>query len=118
MTCAALVGLLAFLPAGTWAGEVGEPRHVTAVRFWSLGEVTRIAVETDGDFRVRSDRLEDPERIFFDLSGTRPNLGSKTMTVRCPGTESAELKIDPLPSNHPPCAAIVVGVTDLNPKCE
>ena len=73
--------LLILLTAGALAGQVGEPRHVTAVRFWSLGEVTRIAVETDGDFRVRSDRLEDPDRIFFDLSGTRPSLGSKNMTV-------------------------------------
>ena len=44
----------------------------TAVRFWSLGEVTRIAVETDGDFEVRSDHLENPDRIFFDLTGTKP----------------------------------------------
>jgi len=72
---------LTLIAAGALAGQVGEPHHVTAVRFWSLGEVTRIAVETDGDFRVHSDRLEDPDRIFFDLSGTKPSLGHQTMTV-------------------------------------
>jgi N-acetylmuramoyl-L-alanine amidase len=50
---------------------------VTAVRFWSLGETTRIAVEieTTGDLHVRSDRLSNPDRIFFDLPGSRPQLG-------------------------------------------
>jgi len=75
----ALVAILSLAVA--LAGEVGEPHHVTAVRFWSLGEVTRIAIETDGDFHVHSDRLENPDRIFFDLTGTIPNLGSKAMTV-------------------------------------
>lgn len=75
----ALVAILTL--AGALAAELGEPHHVTAVRFWSLGDVTRIAVETDGDFHVRSDRLENPDRIFFDLIGTKPSLGSKAMTV-------------------------------------
>src|SRR5229473_891822 len=50
---------------------------VTAVRFWSLGETTRIAVEveTEADLHVRSDRLSNPDRIFFDLPGAKPQLG-------------------------------------------
>ena len=59
----------------------GDSHRVMAVRFWSLADVTRIAIETDGDFQVRSDRLTNPDRIFFDLEGTRPALGSKSMTV-------------------------------------
>jgi N-acetylmuramoyl-L-alanine amidase len=58
-----------------------ETHHVTAVRFWSLGDVTRIAVETDGQFVVHSDRLDNPIRLFYDLVGTKPTLGSKAMTV-------------------------------------
>jgi N-acetylmuramoyl-L-alanine amidase len=76
------IGLLAFLIAcGLQAAEPKEPRHVKAVRFWTLGEVTRVAVETDGAFQVRSDRLENPERLFFDLVGTQPSLGEKNLTV-------------------------------------
>jgi N-acetylmuramoyl-L-alanine amidase len=63
------------------AGERGETHHVTAVRFWSLGDITRIAVESDGDFSVRSDRLQNPDRLFFDLVGAKPDLGQKGMTV-------------------------------------
>ena len=73
--------LLSLLGAGVHAAEQSEPHRVTAVRFWSLGDVTRVAIETDGEFQVRSDHLSNPERIFFDLSGTKPALGSKSMTV-------------------------------------
>lgn len=64
-----------------FAADSADSHHVTAVRFWSLGDVTRIAVETDGDFEVRSDRLTNPDRIFFDLTGTKPVIGPKFLTV-------------------------------------
>jgi N-acetylmuramoyl-L-alanine amidase len=74
--------LLPFLIAtGLQATEPKDTHHVKAVRFWTLGEVTRIAVETDGAFQVRSDRLENPDRLFFDLVGTQPSLGEKNLTV-------------------------------------
>lgn len=68
--------IAAVLPAGDRIEA-----HVTAVRFWSLGDVTRIAIESDGDFSIRSDRLENPDRLFFDLVGAKPNLGTKGITV-------------------------------------
>lgn len=71
-----LITLGTCLAAGT-----AELHHVTAVRFWSLGSVTRIAIETDGDFQVKSDRLDNPDRLFFDLTGTTPTLSHKSMTV-------------------------------------
>ena len=63
------------------SADRAEPHHVTAVRFWSLGSVTRIAIETDGDFQVKSDRLDNPDRLFFDITGTKPTLGRKGMTT-------------------------------------
>lgn len=50
---------------------------VTAVRHWSLAGVTRVAVEVSGDFHFTTDRLHDPERIYFDLHNVRPNIESK-----------------------------------------
>jgi N-acetylmuramoyl-L-alanine amidase len=55
--------------------------EVTAVRFWTLPEATRIAIETNGEFRFRSDKLENPDRIFFDLLGARPRMGVKGVHV-------------------------------------
>ncbi|HUS07173.1 MAG TPA: N-acetylmuramoyl-L-alanine amidase [Bryobacteraceae bacterium] len=52
---------------------------VTAIRFWTLNEVTRVAVETTGDFEFRSDRIDNPERVFFDLLGTKSQVGKKGM---------------------------------------
>ena len=31
------------------------PLEVTAVRFWTFSEVTRVAIETNGEFHFRSD---------------------------------------------------------------
>ena len=50
---------------------------VTAVRHWSLSGVTRVAIEVSGDFKFRSDRLHNPERIYFDILDARPRLDSR-----------------------------------------
>ena len=57
--------------------------RVIAVRVWSLGDVTRIAVQTTGDFRLKCDRLENPDRLFFDLLGASDGIRGKGMhTIR------------------------------------
>ena len=52
---------------------------VTAVRFWSLGELTRVSIEVSSGFKYRSDRLPDPDRLFFDIQDSRPALGESKM---------------------------------------
>src|SRR5438552_17512634 len=56
--------------------------EVTAVRFWTRSDVTRIAIETNGEFRFRSDRLNNPDRVFFDLLGTKPRMGVKGVQTK------------------------------------
>jgi len=53
--------------------DVPGPR-IEAIRFWSFGDVTRIAVETHGEYKLSSERLENPPRLFFDLTGIRPPI--------------------------------------------
>jgi N-acetylmuramoyl-L-alanine amidase len=72
--------LLLSVPGAAGAG-VAEPQHLTAVRFWSLDGVTRIAVEVDGEFQVNWDRLENPKRLFFDFSATKRTRGSNSINV-------------------------------------
>jgi N-acetylmuramoyl-L-alanine amidase len=36
-----------------------------------------VAIEVSGDFRFRSDRLHNPERIYFDILDARPRLDSR-----------------------------------------
>lgn len=58
-------------------GERPASKSVTAVRNWSLGEITRVAVEISGEFEFRTDRLHNPERVYFDIVGARPSFEGK-----------------------------------------
>src|SRR5450759_2544085 len=62
------------------------PLHaVTAIRNWSLAEVTRIAVEGSGDFHFRTDRLHNPERVYFDILGALPRIDDKRIWSKAIG---------------------------------
>ncbi|HUQ91930.1 MAG TPA: N-acetylmuramoyl-L-alanine amidase [Bryobacteraceae bacterium] len=54
---------------------------LTAVRHWSLSDITRIALEFNGPFTFRMDQLSNPNRVFFDLKGARPQLSSKGVFI-------------------------------------
>lgn len=49
-----------------------SPSRIEAIRFWSFGDVTRVAIQTQGDYKLKSDQIEKPSRLYFDLSGIRP----------------------------------------------
>jgi N-acetylmuramoyl-L-alanine amidase len=75
LVCAIPIALLFAIPG------LGQTR-ITAVRFWSLGDVTRVAIETDGETRYHAERLDNPERLFFDLPDTHPQgKGLETIPV-------------------------------------
>ncbi len=38
---------------------------VSAVRFWSLGDMTRVAIDVSAGFKFKSERLINPDRLFF-----------------------------------------------------
>ena len=67
-----------FLAAGVCSFAADpDTGKVTAVRFWSLGDVTRIAIEVSSDFTYKHSQLPNPERLFFDIHGARPEMVSK-----------------------------------------
>jgi N-acetylmuramoyl-L-alanine amidase len=67
--------MTAFAAAALLAGLAGAETHtVTAVRHWTVGSITRIAVEVSGEFEIRSDRLHNPERAYFDILNAQPLL--------------------------------------------
>lgn len=71
---AALAVSVSLLVAQT---EHSALHSVTAVRHWSLSGVTRVAIEVSGGFRFRSDRLHNPERIYFDILDARPRMNPR-----------------------------------------
>ncbi len=59
---------LSLLLAGQDDRQKVAPR-VQAIRFWSFGDVTRVAIETTGDYKLQRDTVLKPSRVFFDLTG-------------------------------------------------
>ena len=58
---------------------LGQPARaqvhaVTAVRHWSLPDTTRIAIEVSGEFQYRTERLHNPERVYYDILDSRPRF--------------------------------------------
>jgi N-acetylmuramoyl-L-alanine amidase len=60
-----------------------KPSRVTGIRHWSNPDYTRIAIALEKDVKFESQRIEHPERIFFDLQDTNlsPSLLGKTFDV-------------------------------------
>jgi len=83
-TCLPLVFAFACLGSTKVAHPVQS--RVEAVRFWSFGNVTRIAIQIQGDFRLVTDQINNPSRVYFDLHGIRPpataRKGVQTIQVR------------------------------------
>ncbi len=74
----AILAASVFLLVGVCsAASSPDSAKVTAVRFWSLGDVTRIAIEVSSDFTFKYSQLTGPERMFFDIHGARPQIASK-----------------------------------------
>jgi N-acetylmuramoyl-L-alanine amidase len=51
-----------------------HPEHnarVTGIRHWSTPDYTRVAIDLEGGIQFGSQRISHPERIFFDLRGTK-----------------------------------------------
>jgi N-acetylmuramoyl-L-alanine amidase len=63
------------------AAAAKSAAKVTGVQFWSLGDLTRVAIEVTGEFKYHQERLTNPERLFFDVQGARPELANKAMHV-------------------------------------
>lgn len=83
------VGFAAGVTPGTKRvqSQVSTPR-LQAIRFWSFSDVTRIAIQTEGSYRLTTDHIEKPYRLYFDLSGLRPppnaRRGIQTIHVEDP----------------------------------
>ena len=45
--------------------------RVTRIRHWSTPDYTRVAIDLENEIKFGSQRIGHPDRIFFDLRGTR-----------------------------------------------
>jgi N-acetylmuramoyl-L-alanine amidase len=77
-----LIAALA-VPVMLLMGQSDQPalRSVTAVRHWSLKNVTRVAIEVSGTFEFRTDRLHNPDRVYFDILNSHLRIDAKRYYV-------------------------------------
>jgi N-acetylmuramoyl-L-alanine amidase len=58
------------------AQELSEPHsaglsRVTGIRHWSTPDYSRVAIDLESEIKFGSQRIASPDRIFFDLRGTK-----------------------------------------------
>ena len=103
---AALAICFSLLPAALPA----QTRSVTGVRHWQLGDVTRIAIEVSGAFTYRSDRLHNPERVYYDILNARPLIESRRIYTEA--VDDALLKRIRVAETTPGVTRIVLELAD------
>src|SRR5208283_4962771 len=74
--------------AGTESAKSASARRsalprVTGVRHWSTPDYTRVAIDVEQEVKFGSERISNPDRIFFDLRDTKlaSTLVGKTFDV-------------------------------------
>jgi N-acetylmuramoyl-L-alanine amidase len=53
------------------ANRHGQMAQVTGIRHWSTADYTRVAIDLGDDVTYEAARVPNPDRIYFDLHGTR-----------------------------------------------
>jgi len=69
--------------SGSQENRADKPIRVTAVRYSSTSEYTRVTVELEKEAQFESQRIANPDRIVFDLKNTKlsANLLGKSLAV-------------------------------------
>ena len=63
--------------------NTGKMPLVTGIRHWSTPVYTRVAIDLQSEVKYEASRVPDPERVFFDLYGTKlsPELMGRSVQV-------------------------------------
>lgn len=69
------------LSAGASTLAAQPTKLVKDVRYVSLGDITRVVVELSGEVDYRDERIDGPDRVFFDLKGASPRRNGIAITV-------------------------------------
>ncbi len=76
----ATLGLAAVFTTAAALAQTGRSQlTISAVRHWNAAGATRVAIEVSGEFEYRTDRLHDPERVYYDILDSRPKFNGKRL---------------------------------------
>jgi N-acetylmuramoyl-L-alanine amidase len=81
---------------------------VQSIRHWSTSEYTRVIIDLDSKAIYSEERLFNPDRIYFDISGAKlsSQLGSRTLSV-----EDALLKQVRISQKNPGTVRVVLDLS-------
>ena len=97
--------------AETSTRDASELPRVTGIRHWSTPDYTRVAIDVEQDVQFSSHRIDRPDRIFFDLQGTK--LAS-TLVGKSFDVDDGFLKKIRVAQFKPGKARVVLEVDDLS----
>jgi N-acetylmuramoyl-L-alanine amidase len=89
----------------------GRLPRVTGIRHWSTPDYTRVAIDLESDIKFGSSRIASPDRIFFDLRGTK--LAS-TLVGKSFDVDDGFLKKIRVAQFQPGRTRVVLEVADLS----
>ncbi len=89
----------------------GRLPRVTGIRHWSTPDYTRVAIDLEGDVKFGSQRIANPDRIFFDLRDTK--LAS-TLVGKSFDVDDGFLKKIRVAQFQPGRTRVVLEVADLS----
>ncbi len=98
-------------PGTATEAKTVKPPRVTGIRHWSTPDYTRVAIDLEQDIKYESQRIDRPDRIFFDLLDTRlaSTLVGKTFDV-----DDGFLKKIRIAQFQPGKTRVVLEVDDLS----
>jgi len=64
------------------AADAATPIVIRDIKRTAISDGMRVTIEMDSETSFRSERLENPRRVFFDLKGTRPVPSLLDATLR------------------------------------
>ena len=91
--------------------QSGHVPRVTAIRHWSTPDYTRVAIDLESEIKFGSQRLPNPDRIFFDLRDTK--LAS-TLVGKSFDVDDGFLKKIRVAQFQPGRTRVVLEVADLS----
>ncbi len=91
--------------------RAGRLPRVTGIRHWSTPDYTRVAIDLESDIKFGSSRISSPDRIFFDLRGTK--LAS-TLVGKSFDVDDGFLKKIRVAQFQPGRTRVVLEVADLS----
>ncbi len=94
------------------SGTGKKPVRVTDIRHWEGTNYTRIVIGMEGEVKYRSARLENPDRIFFDLYNASPSEDLKGKTLAVNGGFLKKIRVGRPQANITRVVLDVAGIED------